>query len=99
MITINNKHIITNKIVCIWQLFFSYVTFLSSEFIETVLVTFFDVVFVAFVDMLLATFIISSLAITALSTTLFKYLLFSQIHVLGFQLQSIFQVRYFLHSH
>ena len=54
---------------------FSHATFLSTELIETVLVTFVGVVFVAFVDKVFVWFIISSHAVTELSTVLFKYIL------------------------
>ena len=60
--------------------------FLSSEFIKTVLVRFVGVVFVTFVDALFLAFIISSQTLTEVSAIFYKYLPFSQIHVLGFQL-------------
>ena len=50
----------------IWLLL--YLTFLSSEFIETVLVTFVDIVFVTFVDTPLVTITILSHKITESST-------------------------------
>ena len=78
MTTKNYKHRITNEIVQISQLLFSHVTFLSLEFIETVLLTFVGIVFVTFADKLSLTFIISSPTITKVSEVLFKYLLFSQ---------------------
>ena len=62
--------------------FISY--FLSSEFIGIVLVTIADMVFITSVDALFVMLIISSHTITESSTILFKYLMFSQIHVLGF---------------
>ena len=58
--------------------------FLSSEFIDPVLVTFVDIVFVifvAFVDTLSAAFTIFSHVITESSITHAKYLPFPQIHV------------------
>ena len=77
-----------------------FISVLSSEFIDTVLVTFVDIAFVIIVGMLLVTFVnAQSIAIIILSHTiievsaiLLKYLPISQIHVLGFQL-------YFLHLH
>ena len=54
-----------------------FVIFVGTVFVE---------VFVTFVDTLSTTFIISSHAITELSRVLSKYLLYSQIHVLEFQL-------------
>ena len=67
--------------------------FLLWQFTEAVLVTFVDMVFVIFVDRISITYIISSHSITEVSPILFKYLLFSQIHVLGFQLQSFLHLR------
>ena len=77
-----------------------FISVLSSEFIDTVLVTFVDIAFVIIVGMLFVTFVnAQSIAIIILSHTiievsaiLLKYLPISQIHVLGFQL-------YFLHLH
>ena len=59
------------------------------------LVTFADIVFVIFVGIVIVTFagtlsmafIVSSHTLTKVSAILFKCLLFSQIHMLGFQLQ------------
>ena len=65
---------ITNKI---WQSIL-YLTFLLSEFVDT----FADIVFATFVDTIYITYIISSHTIFESSTILFKYLSFSQIHVL-----------------
>ena len=59
--------------------------FLSFEFTETILATFVDRVFAMFIDRLLVTLIISLHTMTESSTALSKYLLFSQIDVLGFQ--------------
>ena len=56
--------------------------FLLSQFIEAVLVTFVALVFVLFVDIISITNIVLSHSITEVSTTLLKYLLLSQIHVL-----------------
>ena len=65
-------------------------TFLQWKFIEAALVTFVTIVFVilffCFFDKLSITITISSQSVTEVSATLIKYLLFSQIHVLGFQL-------------
>ena len=55
-----------------------YYTFLSSKFIETVLLTFADTLSTAFVILLHT--------ITEVSGTLFKYIPFSQVHMLGFEL-------------
>ena len=63
-----------------------YLTYLSSEFIDTVLVTFVDIVFTTFVDILFVAFIILSVTIAGVSAILFKYIQFSQILMLGFQL-------------
>ena len=68
--------------------------FLSSEFTDTVLATFVDIVFVifagivfvTFVDTLSVTFIILSHTIAEVSAMFFKYLPFSQVYVLRFQL-------------
>ena len=63
--------------------------FLSSEFIDSVLVTFVDIVFVilvAFVDTLSAAFTIFSHVITESSITHAKYLPFPQIHVQGLRI-------------
>ena len=68
--------------------------FFSLGFIGTVLVTFVDIVFIIFVDMLFVTFvgtlsvafIISSQKFKGVSAILLKYLQFSQMHVLGFQI-------------
>ena len=61
----------------------------------TIFVTFVAVVFVIFVDTISVTDtdITLSHTITKLSAIPFKYLVFSQIHVLGFQLQSFLQLR------
>ena len=67
---------------------------LSSEFIDAVLAAFVDIVFVIFVsiafvtivDTLSTAFVISSHTIIEVLAILFKNLLFSQIHVLRFQL-------------
>ena len=89
-----NSNMTTNRTVCkIWQSIL-YLTFLSSEFIEIVLMTFanivfaifFSIVFVTFVDTLSVAFIISLHTLTKVSALLFKSLPLSQIHVLGFQL-------------
>ena len=64
-----------------------YLTFLSLDFIDTVLVTVVDIVFVIFVSIVFVTLVDTlSITITEASVILFKYLTFSQIHVLGFQL-------------
>ena len=55
------------------------------KFIEAVLVTFLGIAFVIFADRLSITIIISSHSATGVSSILFIYFLFSQIHVLGFQ--------------
>ena len=77
---------VTNKNVRKLKQSILYLTFLSSDFFDTIHVAFVDTVFVTFVDTLSVTFIISSHSITELSAILFQYLLFPQIHVLGFQL-------------
>ena len=58
--------------------------FLLYQYIEALLVTIVATVFVIFVDKISITIIISSHSVTEVSATPFKYLLFSQIHVLGF---------------
>ena len=83
-----NSNMITNRNL---SKIYQSITFLSSEFIGTVFVTCVYIVFggtvlVRFIDALLMTFIISSHTITSSSTTLFKYLLSSQMHMLGLQL-------------
>ena len=57
---------------------------ISYFFTMTFFVTFPATVFVIFVDKMSIADIISSNSITEVSAILFKYLLFSQIHVLGF---------------
>ena len=82
---------ITNKTVCKIQ---QSLTFLQQQFIDAVVVTFVAMVlifvvtiaFVFYVDTISITITISSHLVTEVSATLFKYLLFSQIYVLGFQL-------------
>ena len=75
MVMIMNSNIITNKTVRkIQEILLHY--FLSSVFIDTVFFTLFNIVFV--------TFIISSSTIIKSSRILFKYVPFSQVHVLGF---------------
>ena len=76
---ITNGMVVNNELVWIKQLF-------SSEFIETVFLTFVGIEFVTFVDKLSIKFVISSHTITASLTIRFKHLLFSQLHVLRFQL-------------
>ena len=74
---------IANKTACkIYQS----LTFLLRQVIEAVLVTFVVIVFVFFIDKLFITIIISSHFVNEVSATPFKYFLFSQIHVIGFQL-------------
>ena len=60
--------------------------FLLRKFIKPVLKAFVDIIFVFFVDILSIPIIISSHLVNEVTVTLFKYLLFSQIYVLGFQL-------------
>ena len=60
--------------------------FLLRKFIKAVLKAFVDIIFVFFVDILSIPIIISSHFVNEVTVTLFKYLLFSQIHVLGFQI-------------
>ena len=50
MMAIIISNIVTNKNVCNIKQFISYLTFLSSKFIDKVLLTFVDIVFVTFVD-------------------------------------------------
>ena len=69
------------------KIIYLYITFLLSAFIDTKLITFVGIVFVTFNATISINFIISSHITTKSSTMLFKYLLFSQIHVLGFQPQ------------
>ena len=85
MIAIMNSNMITNKYVYKIQQFMLYLTALSSEFIDTVLMTFVDIVFVMFVglvfvkcvDVLSIVFEILLRTITKVSTILFRYLPFS----------------------
>ena len=74
---------IDNKTV--WKINQS-LAFLLWKFIEAVLVTFVAVVFGFFVDILSIAIIISAHSVTEVSAIFFKYLLFSQIYVLEFQL-------------
>ena len=68
---------VNNKNVCKIKQCILCLTFLLSEFIESVLVSFVDIIFVTFVDTLSLTFTYSSnTIITKLTTLLFKYLLF-----------------------
>ena len=70
---------ITYKTVCKIYHSILYLTFLSSEFIDTALVTFADtvfVIFVAFFDKLSAAFTILSHVITESSVKIAKYSLF-----------------------
>ena len=77
-----------------------YFNSLLSEFIDTVLQTFVGRVFVTFVDKLSRTFIISSHTITESPTALhFKYLLISQMLVLGCHLKPFVHMQDLLHSH
>ena len=58
-----------------------------------IFVKFGAIVFVIFVDKISVTDIILSHMITEVSATFFKYLLFPQIHVLGFQIQYFLPLR------
>ena len=73
----------------LWSLIKLYAKYISNfllcQFTEAELVTL-AAIFVFFVDKLSIAITISSDSVTEVSQTLFKYLLFSQIHVLGFQL-------------
>ena len=60
-------------------------------FVDIVFVKFVEIVFVTFIDTLSAAFTILSKALTKVSVLLFKYLLFSQIHVLGIKLYFSYQ--------
>ena len=70
------------KTVCKIKQSILHLTFLSSDFIDT----FVAIVFVIFVYKISITDIISSHMITEVSAILLKYLSFSLMHVLGFQL-------------
>ena len=61
-------------------------TLLLLQFIKAALVTFVAIVFAFLVDALSINIIITSHSVTEVSAILFKYLLFSETHVLGFQL-------------
>ena len=61
-------------------------TFLLWQFVEEVFLTFVAIVFVIYVVTISITDIISSHVITEISAILFRYLPFSQIRVLEFQL-------------
>ena len=74
-------------------------TSLLWQFVEEVCLTFVAIVFAIFVDTISKTDIISSHVITEVSAILFKYLLFSKTHELGFQLYSFLHLQYYLHSH
>ena len=92
---IRNSNMVNNKTVFkIVQSILSF-TFSSSEFIDTAVMTFVDIVFLTFANVLFVTLIISLQAVTESSKILFKFLLFSQIHVLGFLLLSFVLIRYF----
>ena len=56
-----------------------------QQFTVAELVTFIAIVFVIFVDAISIAVIISSHSINEVSVMLFRYLLFSQMHVPGFQ--------------
>ena len=61
--------------------------FIPNVFAMTIFCyTFFNIVFVLCVDTIHITSIMSSHSVSELSAILFKYLLLSQWHVLGFQL-------------
>ena len=62
------------------------INFISNFLSGQVIDTFVAIIFVIFVDTISITVIISSHMITEVSSILFKDLLFSQIHVLEFQL-------------
>ena len=87
-----NSNMITNKKVSKIKQFILYLNFSWSEFIDTVLPTFVDILFALFVCIGFVTFVDTlSVAFIIYHTQLLKYqqyllLLFSQIHVLGFQL-------------
>ena len=68
-----NSNMIANKNVYKIQQFILFVTSV-------------DIIFVTFIDTLSVTFIISFHTVTELSITLFKYLLFTKVHALRFQL-------------
>ena len=59
-------------------------TFLLKQFIVAELLTFIATIFVFFVETISITIMISSHSVTKVAAILFKYLLFSKIHVLGF---------------
>ena len=80
-----NSNKLPNKNVCKIQEFIIYLTF-CIRIIDTVFVKFTNTEFVTFLDTLHMTRKVSSQPIIELSAILFKYLLSSQIHVLGFQL-------------
>ena len=68
-------------IICWHDICMEYVTFVDIAFATLV-----GIIFLTFVDKLSVAFINSSHTITELSAILFKYLKFSQIHVLRLQL-------------
>ena len=78
-------NIVTNKNLCKIKQFALSFSFLSSEFLGTVLVTFDYVVFVTCVDRIFIKLMISLRIITQSTKIIFKYILSSQICVLGFQ--------------
>ena len=80
------SNMITNETVCKIQQSVLYLNFLLWQFTEEVFASFVAIVFVIFVDTISIADIISSHVITKVSVILFKYLLFSQMHALGFQL-------------
>ena len=85
---------IINKTVCKIKQTILYLTFLSSQFIDIVLVTFVYMLFIIFVgiafvtfpDTLAVAFIILSHIITGPSIVLATYSTFSRTNVLGFQM-------------
>ena len=62
------------------------INLMSYFFTMIIFFTFVAIIFVIFVDTISRTDIISSHVITEVSEILFKCLLFSQMHVVGFQL-------------
>ena len=82
IIVIINSNTITNKTVC-KIFYFSLLLFYYDSLLKQYSFTFVAIVLVFSVNTISITIAISSHLVTEVSATLFKCLLFSQIHVLG----------------
>ena len=70
----------------VYRVLITFADIIFVTFVEIVFVTFVGIAFVILIDTLSVAFIVSSCTIFESSATLFEYLPFSQIDVLGFQL-------------